>query len=273
MGADAISGGLITASSGAVVTGGSFAVGKLYKDATLGLAIAGVGGSSYDFVLLNASGQIVMRNPTGTINALMPGNVTVVGTLGVTGVATFGTASSPGAFIVNGAASSQRDIQWQTSGSARWVWRVDGTESGGNAGANITLQARDDSAAVIGTALGITRATMAATFGGHVLVGASAAVPGTGSLGLIFADGTALSSMASNTAGLYGDDVGGTVNVFGINEANEAYQITAGGAETPRDYACGSFTIQTGRYVIAHGLTFSGSQTVTINGTGSLVLI
>lgn len=43
--------------------------------------------------------------------------------------------------------------------------------------------------------------------------------PGGGTNGLVFLDGTALSSMGSNTAGLYANDVGGTVTMFGINEA------------------------------------------------------
>jgi len=43
--------GLITASSGVNIAGGSFAGGSVYKQATLGFTIAAITGSSYDFSL------------------------------------------------------------------------------------------------------------------------------------------------------------------------------------------------------------------------------
>lgn len=67
--------------------------------------------------------------------------------------------------------------------------------------------------------------------GGNVGIGATSFPSGT--FGLIFADGTALSSMASNTAGFYANDVGGIVNMFTINEAGEATQIGPAGTYTP----------------------------------------
>lgn len=42
--------------------------------------------------------------------------------------------------------------------------------------------------------------------------------PSTGTNAAIFSDGTAPATLASNTAGIYGDDVSGTVNPFGIRE-------------------------------------------------------
>jgi hypothetical protein len=48
-----------------------------------------------------------------------------------------------------------------------------------------------------------------------------AAKPTTGTGGLIFPDGTVLATMAANTAGLYADDVGGTVKMFAIDEADD----------------------------------------------------
>lgn len=47
----------------------------------------------------------------------------------------------------------------------------------------------------------------------------TSAFPSTGTDGLAFGDGTALATMGSNTAGLYADDVAGTVRMFGIDEA------------------------------------------------------
>ena len=58
--------------------------------------------------------------------------------------------------------------------------------------------------------------------------------PSTGSKVFILGDGTAPTGMASNTAGLYADDVSGTVNLFGINEAGETTRLTWG---TPQTYA------------------------------------
>lgn len=62
----------------------------------------------------------------------------------------------------------------------------------------------------------------------HILIGSTA--PSSGTLGLIFGDGTALATMASNTAGLYGNDVSGTVKVHAIDEAGLAGEITTNAA-------------------------------------------
>ena len=48
----------------------------------------------------------------------------------------------------------------------------------------------------------------------------------TGTLGLIFEDGTELTAMPSNTAGIYADDVAGTVEIFVIDEAGNQTQIS-----------------------------------------------
>lgn len=59
---------------------------------------------------------------------------------------------------------------------------------------------------------------------GNIGVGTTT-LPGTGTAGIVFGDGTALASMASNTAGLYGNDVGGTVKVFAIDEDGVTGQL------------------------------------------------
>lgn len=58
------------------------------------------------------------------------------------------------------------------------------------------------------------------TVADHLLVGAGrTSLPGSGNAGLIFADGTAPGSLASNTAGIYAEDDGtGNVRMYGINE-------------------------------------------------------
>jgi len=59
-----------------------------------------------------------------------------------------------------------------------------------------------------------------------ILDAATNSDPGAGTKTLILGDGTVPSSLASNTCGLYGNDVSGTVNVFAINEAGESRQIS-----------------------------------------------
>lgn len=51
------------------------------------------------------------------------------------------------------------------------------------------------------------------------------AFPSTGTQGLVFGDGTALSSMGTNTTGIYGDDVGGTVKPHAIDEAGNIQRL------------------------------------------------
>lgn len=76
-------------------------------------------------------------------------------------------------------------------------------------------------------ARGTASSNIVVTFGANqnILIGAATA-PGTGSNGIVYPDGTAFSSMGSNTAGDYADDVGGTVERFAINEANEVARLT-----------------------------------------------
>lgn len=52
------------------------------------------------------------------------------------------------------------------------------------------------------------------------------AFPSTGTATLVFGDGTAPATMGSNTAGVYANDVGGTVNMFAINEAGTVTQLS-----------------------------------------------
>lgn len=68
---------------------------------------------------------------------------------------------------------------------------------------------------------------------GNVGIGTTS-YPSSGTKGLVFGDGTALATMGSNTAGLYADDVAGTVNMFGIAEDGTVTRLTYG---TPQTYA------------------------------------
>lgn len=59
-------------------------------------------------------------------------------------------------------------------------------------------------------------------------------LPTAGTFGLIFGDGTALSGMGSNTAGFYANDLGGTVEMYAINEAGAVTRLSGtSGTYTP----------------------------------------
>jgi len=61
---------------------------------------------------------------------------------------------------------------------------------------------------------------------GNVIINDSNVDPATGTKSLIFGDGTAPATLDANTAGLYADDVAGTVNMFAINEAGQISRLT-----------------------------------------------
>jgi hypothetical protein len=73
---------------------------------------------------------------------------------------------------INGAAGSNRDIEWWTSGSGkRFAVRVSSTtESGANTGSNWSVVRYTDAGAVIDTPLSITRATGDVTFPNNAIV-------------------------------------------------------------------------------------------------------
>lgn len=90
------------------------------------------------------------------------------------------------------------------------------------------------------TAIGTT--TLAEAFRitdrGNLTLGANPGQPSTGTQTLIFADGTAPSGLASNTAGLYANDDAGTVKMYAIDEAGSVAllnyrSIALGGGAAP----------------------------------------
>lgn len=64
------------------------------------------------------------------------------------------------------------------------------------------------------------------TVNGNVCINNANSDPTAGTKCLIFGDGTVPSGLDSNTAGLYANDVAGTVNMFAINEAGGSSQLT-----------------------------------------------
>jgi len=63
--------------------------------------------------------------------------------------------------------------------------------------------------------------------GGHVLVGTTTAPSAGGDPVLVFGDIGAQPTVGSNTAGIYADDVGGTVEMFAVDEAGNDTQLSS----------------------------------------------
>ncbi len=60
---------------------------------------------------------------------------------------------------------------------------------------------------------------------GIITIGAATA-PGSGTQAIVFGDGTAPGTMGSNTAAIFGNDVSGTVKLFGITEGNVTGELS-----------------------------------------------
>ncbi|MER5887131.1 hypothetical protein ABT160_25185 [Streptomyces sp. NPDC001941] len=85
-----------------------------------------------------------------------------------------GTASLNGTLKLTGAAGTYRHVGLQSAGVDRWQIQLDGTaESGGNAGSNVRISARDDAGADLGISLFLNRANRRVGVGTLSLLGDS----------------------------------------------------------------------------------------------------
>lgn len=87
--------------------------------------------------------------------------------LDVLGILTVTTSiTSSGVLTMNGAAATNRQVRFSTSGTARWLVQANTTaESGSNAGSDFVIQPRDDAGGSLTIAMTITRSTSQTTFG------------------------------------------------------------------------------------------------------------
>lgn len=90
--------------------------------------------------------------------------------------------------------------------------------------------------------------------------------PSTGTNGLIFADGIALATMGTNTAGFYADDVGGTVEMFGIGEAGNVSQLTGLNIRKTADESVTNSTVHQADDHLTVNLAASSSYAFEIYG-------
>lgn len=136
VGTDAITGGVITASSGVLISGGTFAASKLYRDSSNGVVLVGFSGSNFDIRWLNGAGTPVINVVAGTADVTMPngsltvgsakfivanatGNITTAGTINIGGATApgagtfytvFAQGTIPSSLAANSAAISAVDV-------------------------------------------------------------------------------------------------------------------------------------------------------------------
>src|SRR5574337_77358 len=176
---------------------------------------------------------------TGSVGAVRP--------LGLKVDATSATESSIGAIImpngflatdaglgIGGTPDTQVALQVITSFTRAWVMNnttIGTTKTHGtymNVGTDGSFTIFNQEA--LGSSFikfGVSDGNMTVTQRGNVSINAPGAPiePGTGSLGLFFQDGTASSSMAANTAGVYADSMGANVEPMSIDESNRVRSL------------------------------------------------
>ena len=76
-------------------------------------------------------------------------------------------------------AGSNRIVAWRTAGVNRWfAYATSVTETGSNAGSNWRLDAYNDAGTIIGSAIFVTRSTMAIVLGQNLTVTGTSALSG-----------------------------------------------------------------------------------------------
>jgi len=125
-----------------------------------------------------------------------------------------------------------------TSGAEDGEFEIEATV----AGSQVTV-------AKIGDTIDFTGATEMHTK--DILVGTTTSATGTIGKVIVFGDNTAAPTMGTNTAGIYGDDVSGTVEMFAIDEADNATQLSPHNPVTGEWYFH-SVNKKTGKVTIVH---------------------
>ncbi len=119
----------LTANNGIVITGvGAFTQGAIYKDASLGLVVAPITGTTNDLTLTNAAGSTAATLPTGsnTLNFTNPPTVATTRTM----VAAYTGSGSPnsvvtagvGSIYINSAGGSATTLWVKESGTGNTGW-------------------------------------------------------------------------------------------------------------------------------------------------------
>ena len=165
---------------------------------------------------------------------------------------------------LDASAGSATSLKFTTSGANRWLLQKTNTaESGANAGSDLVLYARDDSGNAIGTALSITRSTMAATFGGSVTAASFSTTGTTTTAGIKRALVTKTAAYTLTTS----DNI--VVATTGTWNATLPTAVSAAGTEyIIKNSGTGTITVDT-----TSSQTIDGSLTVALAQYDSLTVV
>ena len=200
-------------SAGIATATGSFARMIQIHDTTAGgNAALELSQPSKKYGLSIVNTQFRLIDETRGANAFV---ITTTGLMGIGGV-DYNTSPPPWMFTLAGT-SPATFFGWTfnaTAASRNWGFNIDIDQFGG-------WSLFTSSAKTTGL-LDITR--LFASKNGNIGIN-SVAEPSTGTGGLFFADGTALATMAANTAGFYADDIAGNVSMHAINENGDVIKL------------------------------------------------
>lgn len=136
----------------------------------------GGGGGTWGSITGTLSNQTDLQNALNLKAPLISPSFTTpdLGVASATSLTTSGGSisnlgtSSASRFIVSADNNIAKIFSWRTANSPRWAARVDGNETGANAGGDWALRRYDDAGTYIGDAISFVRSTGAATFSGTV---------------------------------------------------------------------------------------------------------
>lgn len=242
--------------------------GALLSGFTAGLIAFGVsgGGLTQDATLSYSGGVLSASNLKS--GGLSSGRVTFSTTGGQltdsasltfsVGTLTVGDNTTNSGFLsMNGPASAQRAFRFRTANVTVWECGTSGTESGANAGANLSLDARSDAGAFIDSPISVTRAAGGAlTFARPTRVTDTTASSSTSTGALVVGSGS------NGGLGVAGDIYGGaTLNIAGngtFSSSSPFVTLTASGnAGELLRFTANSGTVR--NWAIAHNFITAGN--------------
>lgn len=152
-----------------------------------------------------ATDNAVARFDSTTGKLIQNSGVIIDDSNNITGVASLTASATITALtgVINGAAASNRDVQYQTSGTQRWIVRTDNTaESGSNVGSDFKIVRHNDAGVAQDAPILITRSTGRVGFVASIVPqsndGAALGISGTAWSDLFLADGAIINFNAGN---------------------------------------------------------------------------
>lgn len=226
--------GLITATGGVLPGQGSDGAGQIFQSSVNGLKLRGVTGSTNDFYIAANDNSLVMRNPTGTSDAIFGNSVSTGSSFTSYGVGSLGSTDYERASIIHTGSAAELRSQAGGTGTVEPLRLVVGST----------------------TRYEITNA------GAHAITGAA-----TFSTDFTQSDGTHTVSVTDNTANAV-DIQQGSANYINVNTTNAAENVSIGNATTNPTVSLLGTGTKTIDGTINTDLT--ASRTVVTDGSGNL---